>query len=248
MLIGFISDPHANLPALERVLADVDRAGCDLLVCVGDFVGYGPHPNEVVAAIRERTDLNLAGNHDVTALGKPGASIDVMNPIAAEAIRWTRSAMTESTISFLEGLEVRSKIEDLEVAHASFRDPIWEYVFSSEVAGANFREEDFEIGVVGHTHVPAVYTWGGETAAGGPVTVEAHGLAEIPVSAARALLNPGGVGQPRDGDPRASWATWETEQRHFTVRRLEYPVRQVQEDILRAGLPPFLASRLSQGT
>lgn len=247
MLIGFVSDPHANLPALERVLAEVDRAGCDLLVCVGDFVGYGPHPNEVVEAIRERTDLDLAGNHDVTALGKPGASIDVMNPVAAEAIRWTRSEMTDSTIAFLEGLGSRSKIDGLEVAHASFRDPIWEYVFSKEVAAENFREEDFALGVVGHTHVPAVYTWAGETAEGGPVTVGSDGRAEIPVTAPRALLNPGGVGQPRDGDPRASWATWDTERLTFTVRRLEYPVGSVQEDILRAGLPPFLASRLSQG-
>lgn len=136
----------------------------------------------------------------------------------------------------------------IRLAHASFRDPVWEYVLDADIARANFDQEQFEVGVVGHTHVPAIF-WNESRAAGGGRLVlpkeVSRGDWELPPQ--RLLLNPGGVGQPRDGDPRASWASFDDERRIFTLHRVEYAVAAAQEAIRRAGLPEILADRLSEG-
>jgi diadenosine tetraphosphatase ApaH/serine/threonine PP2A family protein phosphatase len=248
VLIGFLADPHANLPAVETVLADVDRVRPDALVCLGDFVGYGAHPNEVVDALRHRCDLSLVGNHDLAALGK--IDLSEFNRQAAQAALWTQEHLSREAGGFLESLTPRASFEGAQLAHASLRDPVWEYVDSPAVAAANFAANDFGIAFVGHTHVPAAY-WHKQDqdgVGGGWVSLAADShAAELSLSHSRLLLNPGGIGQPRDGDPRASWATWDTEASVFTVRRLEYAVAEAQGAITAAGLPGILAERLSKG-
>jgi diadenosine tetraphosphatase ApaH/serine/threonine PP2A family protein phosphatase len=252
VLLGFLSDPHANLQALEAVLADVDRVKPDSLICLGDFVGYGANPNEVVEALRDRCDVNLIGNHDLAAL----AAIDIsdFNPHAAAAATWTQEQLSAGTREFLESLSPTGKVGDIELAHASIRDPIWEYVLDSSIATASFDEHPFQIAFVGHTHVPAVFSRESESrrVSGFRIIVPAGSLMvrEIPRlldEGARVLINPGGIGQPRDGDPRASWATWAEDEQVLTLRRVEYPVSEAQRVIVAAGLPELLAERLAEG-
>lgn len=250
MLIGLLSDPHANLPAVMTVLSDVEAVRPDLLICLGDFVGYGAHPNEVVAAVREQCDVFLIGNHDLAALG--AIDISDFNEYAAAAARWTNAEISAETRGFLESLAPRGAAAGIELAHASIRDPIWEYVMDSESAAASFASAEFSVAAVGHTHIPAVFSHDSRGVGGlRVITPEGHAevrmIEDLAGQDRRLLLNPGGIGQPRDGDPRASWATWEDDSATFTVRRLEYPVAEAQASIVAAGLPEVLAKRLAEG-
>jgi diadenosine tetraphosphatase ApaH/serine/threonine PP2A family protein phosphatase len=252
VLLGIVSDPHANIQALETVLADVDRVKPDSLICLGDFVGYGANPNEVVDVLRGRCDMNLIGNHDLAALG--AIDISSFNPHAAAAAKWTQDQLSDETRAFLESLSPTGTVGEIELAHASMRDPIWEYVLDSSVAAASFEARPFEIAFVGHTHVPAVFSLEAESrrVTGLRIIVPegdvvSRELPDLVGEGRRVLLNPGGVGQPRDGDPRASWATWSVEDRVMTLRRIEYPVEDAQRTILAAGLPELLAERLAEG-
>ncbi|MGH9195480.1 MAG: metallophosphoesterase family protein [Acidimicrobiia bacterium] len=248
MLIGLISDPHANLEAVQSVLQDVDRVRPDAIVCLGDFVGYGGSPNEVVAALQDRCDLSLIGNHDLAAVGR--VDLDIFRDVAAEAVVWTRDQLNSESSEFLQDLSPRasfSKGTDIELAHASFVDPVWEYITSSAIAAWSFSSVDFEVAAVGHTHVPAVFWQTEEGIKGFHVSVPNDDVAEVQIDFGRVILNPGGVGQPRDGDPRASWATWDSIRKVFAVRRVEYPIEQAQRTIRRAGLPAVLADRLAEG-
>lgn len=241
MLLGIVSDPHANLPALESVLADVKRVGPDILVCLGDYVGYGAQPNEVVARLKDGCAVSLVGNHDLAALAK--VNISDFNRHAAMAALWTRDQLNDESRAFLEALSSRSEIQGIDLAHASLRDPVWEYVLDEEIAEANFNEHDFDTVFVGHTHAPATFLMEGDRCVGvTPVAGE-----PLQLGSGRLILNPGGIGQPRDGDPRAAWATWEPDRRTFTVHRVEYPIAQAQQAIRAAGLPGVLADRLAQG-
>lgn len=249
MLIGILSDPHANLFALDAVLKDVESTRPDVLICLGDFVGYGAQPNQVVAMLKDRCAVSLAGNHDLSVLG-PGRAPQ-MNEIAAAAAQWTAEQLNQESRQFLESLPSRASFEGIELAHGSLRDPISEYVLDIPTATANFDSFAFDVAFVGHTHVPAAFwTEKGSRKIGAgrlPVPAERIDNAFSFESVDRLMLNPGSAGQPRDGDPRAAWATWTQETRELTLRRVEYPVDYEQESILKAGLPEFLASRLAEG-
>lgn len=240
MLLGFISDLHANLPALEAVLDDVDAQQLDALVCLGDLVGYGANPNEVVELASQRTEVSLSGNHDLAAIGS--FDLDLFNPHAKASAEWSSEVLTPATISVLSSLRSHRELFGLFLAHASIRDPVSEYVSNPQVAGDNFASGDFDIAVVGHTHVPAVFALRGQFVTGERIP---EGQADL--TGQRSIVNPGSVGQPRDGDPRASWATFDSRSEIFEVRRVEYDVRRAQEAIMRAGLPEFLATRLEEG-
>ena len=249
MLLGILSDPHANQFALEAVLQDVDLVRPDVLICLGDFVGYGAQPNEVVQMLKDRCEISLAGNHDLAVLGSRLAPR--MNEMATAAADWTRDQLLEETRSFLEGLSSQGNIESISIAHGSLRDPVSEYVLDVATAGANFDEQDFDVAFVGHTHVPAAFWMELESnrVRAGRLGVSG-GRNEVDFSfdsVGRLLLNPGSVGQPRDGDPRAAWAAWEPEKRVMTLRRVEYPFAYEQESIRKAGLPEPLAARLAEG-
>jgi predicted phosphodiesterase len=241
MRVAVVSDIHGNLHALEAVLAEIDREQPDALWCLGDLVGYGPRPNECCATTRLRCDLCLAGNHDLGVLGE--LDVDDFSPEAAAAVRWTQTALTDDARGFLTSLEPSAKAEQSELYHASPRDPVWEYVLTEEAARAALELTTAPVVLVGHSHVPlAVVLSDGRLSGGLALDGE-----EADLSGARWLLNPGSVGQPRDGDPRAAWLLLDLGLHRAAFRRVAYPVERTQAEIRARGLPEVLASRLADG-
>jgi predicted phosphodiesterase len=241
MRIAIFSDIHANLHALEAVLADIDREGVDELWCLGDVVGYGPRPNECVDLVRARADLCLCGNHDLAVLG----SIDIaeFSGDAAAAARWTQSVLGDDQAAWLRGLAPSGARREAELFHGSPRDPVWDYVLSEEVARACLEETSAPVVLVGHSHVALALSLQDDQVGGG-LAPEAT---ETDLASARWLLNPGSVGQPRDGDPRAAWLLIDDSARRGTFRRIPYAIEQTQSEIRERGLPTALAARLSHG-
>ena len=241
MRIGVISDIHSNLPALEAVLADVDREAPDELWCLGDIVGYGPHPNECVDLVRTRTTLSLCGNHDLAVVG----SIDSTDFTgdAGAAARWTTEVLGEPQARWLRGLRPSAERPGFELYHGSPRDPVWDYVLSEQVALISILETTAPVVLVGHSHVALGIGWNDAELTGG---LAPEGT-ELDLGARRWLLNPGSVGQPRDGDPRAAWLLVDEAAGRAMFRRVTYPIAETQSAIRECGLPDVLASRLAHG-
>jgi diadenosine tetraphosphatase ApaH/serine/threonine PP2A family protein phosphatase len=237
-----ISDVHSNFPALQSVL--MDAPDHDEVLCLGDLVGYGPNPNECVDRVRDLALTCIAGNHDWGAIGQ--ADLSVFNRDARRALIWTQNQMAPSVRSFLEGLEPRLDMEGpLLLSHGSPRDPIWEYMVDVGTATVNFRRFDFQVGLVGHSHVPTIFEMPDPNARARLLSAD---LAEpLDLAGRRLILNPGSVGQPRDRDPRASYAMLDTDAMTWTFRRVEYPVEITQERMRAADLPVRLINRLSIG-
>ncbi len=232
---------HGNLPALQAVLEDVHAASPDRVWCLGDLVGYGAHPDGCVAAATENCHVNLAGNHDLGVLDH----IDIADfaPHAEQAARWTRANCSEETLRFLESLQPSRDGEAIGLFHASPRDPVWEYVLSGTQAGECMDFMEPRVAAIGHTHVASYFSRIGEAMAG--ATAAADSVLDI--SQGEWLLNPGSVGQPRDGDPRASWLLLDVEQWTANWRRTEYAVHEAAQAIEAAGLPTSLGERLYLG-
>ncbi len=239
MRIAVLSDIHANLPALDAVLAALGEV--DAVWHLGDIVGYGPHPDEVVERLRDVGAVGVRGNHDEAALG----TLDVayFNPAARWAVEWTGQRIAPATRAWLEALPERLEIDDVTLVHGSPRDPTWEYVTTTPVARANLGAFTTPYCLHGHTHVPVA--WRDDD--GHVELVRPSDGSELALDARRVLLNPGSVGQPRDGDPRASALLVDTDARSVTWRRVDYAIRAVQADIRAAGLPTWLADRLATG-
>jgi diadenosine tetraphosphatase ApaH/serine/threonine PP2A family protein phosphatase len=238
--IAVLSDVHANLHALEAVLRDVDAGAFDELWFLGDLVGYGPKPNECTALIRERSAICLAGNHDLVVLGK--SPVDACAGDAAAAARWTQTVLEDSARSFLDSLEPSAAAPGVSLAHGSPRDPFWEYVLGDAAAEAAFAGTEAPLVLVGHSHVALEISNGddlrGEQAPAGTA---------LELGRVRRLLNPGSVGQPRDGDPRAAWLEIDKAASRATFRRSDYPVELTQREMREEGLPDALAARLAFG-
>ncbi len=222
------------------MLAEVEREEPDELWCLGDLVGYGPRPNPCCAAVERRAAICLAGNHDLGVLG----TIDLaeFTGDAVEAARWTRGVLAEGSRAFLESRRPEGRREGVELFHASPRDPVWEYVLSAEAAAASFDATRSQVVLVGHSHVPLAISLADGVLDGGL----APAGTETPLGSSRWLLNPGSVGQPRDGDPRAAWLLLELGGR-AEHRRVEYDVALTQDEIRERGLPDALAQRLAHG-
>jgi len=240
MRVAVISDVHANRHALDAVLAAVDDTGVDAIWCLGDTVGYGPQPNECCALVRARADVCLVGNHDLVALGE--LNVGDFNDEAAAAALWTNEHLAEENASFLRGLEPSARVDGAELYHASARDPVWEYVLTEEAARATLDVTAAPLVFVGHSHVALALTPEAERVAGGVVA----GGSEVRLEG-RWLLNPGSVGQPRDGDARAAWLLVDLERRFATFERVPYPIAETQAEMRAAGLPDLLAARLAHG-
>jgi diadenosine tetraphosphatase ApaH/serine/threonine PP2A family protein phosphatase len=240
MRVAVVSDIHANLPALEAVLHAIDEEAPDAIWCLGDVVGYGPHPNECADVVRERTELCLAGNHDLAVLG----SLDLadFSPDAAAAARWSAPVLTAETRAFLEPLPSLARRDAVQLYHASPRDPVWDYVLTVEGVADAFALTDAPLVLVGHTHVPLAVTIDDGRVVGGL----APDGAEVELDG-RWLLNPGSVGQPRDEDPRAAWVLIDFAVGRAAFRRVPYPIERTQADIRARGLPEALATRLAEG-
>jgi predicted phosphodiesterase len=236
--VAVVSDIHGNLPALEAVLEEIDGEGIDELWCLGDVVGYAAQPNECCAAIGERAAVCLAGNHDLAVRG----TIDLaeFSGDAGVAAAWTRQVLDDASRAFLDRLEPVGEREHVGLFHGSPVDPVWEYVLSEEAVEGSFELAPQALLLVGHSHVPLAVRddlTGGLAPAG----------TEKRLDGARWLLNPGSVGQPRDGDPRAAWLLLDLEARFAAFRRVAYPIERTQAVIREQGLPPLLAERLARG-
>ncbi|MGH2374976.1 MAG: metallophosphoesterase family protein [bacterium] len=242
MRIAVVSDIHANLEALEVVLSQIEDQRPDCLVCLGDFVGYGPDPNACIELVTPRLRAAVVGNHDVAATGV--RSSEDFNLYAAEAIVWTQQALSEESRSYLTGLPQRTELEGLLLVHGSPRRPVDEYILDTRTARASFSANTFRIALVGHTHQPVVFIESHHRAS-------AQGLLpEVPVrlrSHNRYIINVGSVGQPRDGDPRAAYAIIDTADGTATLFRVAYPVEETQRKMEAAGLPAPLIERLALG-
>jgi predicted phosphodiesterase len=243
MRCAVISDIHANLAALEAVLTDIgDRV--DRIWCLGDIVGYGPDPNECADRIRQDDIISVVGNHDWASLGK--VDLAEFNPDASRACRWTTEQLTPENREFLDRLPVSLTIEEFTLVHGSPRGPIWEYVAQPEIARENFAFFDTRVCLVGHTHVPLAFYLPAE----GASACERHwlnGRETLDVSRGRWILNPGGLGQPRDGDPSAPYFILDTGAMILEIRRVPYPIELTQKRMEQAGLPGSLSLRLSFG-
>lgn len=236
-----ISDIHANRVALETVLRDA--APFDMVWCLGDIVGYGPDPNECVARIQEFEHIAIAGNHDWAALGM--LALDDFNTEARMAHLWTREELSSASREYLQQLPVRLEQGDFTLAHGSPREPIWEYILDLGTAAINFSHFSTSFCLVGHTHLPLMFI--ADETAGRPIVVIPDIGTPIPLRGRRMILNPGSVGQPRDGDPRASYAILDTDAMTWEIHRVAYPVEITQERMRARGLPRRLIARLEVG-
>ncbi len=234
-----ISDIHANLGALETVLASAGAV--DAVWCLGDIVGYGPDPNECVAILKTFSNLVcLQGNHDAAAVGD--LPLESFNAEARSSIEWLRNYLSQDSLDFLKGLKPRSEINRVTLVHASPRQPMLEYLLDTYSAGENFSYFATDFCFVGHTHVPVLFT------------LSSEGVSlEVPVPNTtftlqrRSIANPGSVGQPRDRDPRASYAIYDDAARTWSYHRVEYDVSEVQLRMEAARLPERHILRLASG-
>ncbi|MEW6034342.1 MAG: metallophosphoesterase family protein [Chloroflexota bacterium] len=245
MRYALLADIHGNLEAFVAVLGDMGaQGGCDEILCLGDVVGYGPDPHECIQLLRQRQHVCVAGNHDWAAIGR----IDTgdFNPHAAAAASWTSAHLDPGDAEYLGQLPTRLVRDDLTLVHGSPREPVWEYLFSPSDAAENLDYFDTRLCAVGHTHMPVLFRCPGE---GGEYCVAEHlPLGEsMSLVGGRLIVNPGGVGQPRDGDPRASYVIFDADAAVIVHRRVEYDIALTQAKMSRAGLPPPLILRLSYG-
>src|SRR2546429_2077065 len=241
MRVAVVSDIHSNLHALEAVLAAIDEAAPDEVWCLGDLVGYGPRPNECCAAIADRADVCLAGNHDLAVRGT--IDLEEFHGDAGVAATWTRDVLEPDWKELLDRLEPTGAAHGVALYHGSARDPVWEYVLSDEGALATLQLTDSPLVLVGHSHVALQVVQSGDELAGG---VAPDGK-ELELDGVRALLNPGSVGQPRDGDPRAAYLLLDLAAHRASFRRAAYPVERTQAEIRERRLPEALADRLEHG-
>jgi predicted phosphodiesterase len=241
MRIAVISDVHSNLLALDAVLAQAGAV--DAVWHLGDIVGYGPEPDAVVARLAAVGAMGVRGNHDAAACG--GTEIDWFNPDARSAMEWTRHAISGPTRAWLGGLPERLEDGDFTLVHGSGRDPTWEYVTSAGTAHRSLAAMATRHGINGHTHIPVAFLEANERI--GAVGPDGSPEALVSLEQGRLLLNPGSVGQPRDGDPRASYLILDTERLTATWQRAAYDTEAVGAAMRAAGLPARLAERLRHG-
>ena len=245
MRVAAITDIHANLPALEAVLAAIDGAGVEEIWCLGDVVGYGAEPDACADLVRERCALCLVGNHDLAVLGV--LDVAAFSEAAAEAVAWTRGNVAEATLELLRELGPVGQREGIGLFHASPRDPVWEYVLSSEQADACLDVQVERIALIGHSHVALSFTRPSDDEPGSIRGARSGDGTLLDLGEGDWLVNPGSVGQPRDGDPRAAWLELDTAEETARFHRVHYDIERAAGAIVAAGLPRRLADRLYAG-
>jgi diadenosine tetraphosphatase ApaH/serine/threonine PP2A family protein phosphatase len=241
-----VSDIHANLVALEAVLRDAGREGTlDGVWSLGDCVGYGPQPSECIARLKRFEAAMVAGNHERAATGAIGT--EDFNPDAAAAAQWTKERLSPQEKAFLDGLPEVENQRDFTLVHGTLRWHIWEYLFDSEAALGHLALQQTPFGLVGHTHVPLLVVEDRTSFDGCQLFRLADGERVDLDPNMRIVVNPGSVGQPRDGDPRASYAIYDSEAMSITLHRVEYAIDETQKLMAEVGLPRWLIERLSAG-
>jgi predicted phosphodiesterase len=239
MRIAVISDVHANLHALDAVLGAIGSV--DAVWHLGDVVGYGPEPNAVVDRLAAIGAIGVRGNHDSAASG--GDEIDWFNADARAAMEWTRDVIAPSTVAWLAALPLRREEDDFTLVHGSPLDPTWEYVTTTAAARDNLAAVSTTHGLNGHTHVPLAFSLSGDRMG----RIVPGGTPGATLDGHRLLLNPGSVGQPRDGDPRSSYLVLDLEARTALWGRVAYDIDAVRAQMRALGLPLRLSERLRHG-
>ena len=243
MRYAIIADIHANLAAFTAVLIDIEHRGeAEEIWCLGDIVGYGPDPHQCIELLRQTNHVCVAGNHDWAAIGKVDTA--EFNPDAAEVCRWTAQQLTPEDIQYLKSLPQVIQKGDFTLVHGSPREPIWEYLLSTSIARENFAYFKSRFCLVGHSHVPLVFKYSGTGACSFNQFSTSIGLA---LAKNRLIINPGAVGQPRDGNPRASYAIYDSKTRLVRLYRVPYDISITQARMVKYNLPMRLIARLSHG-
>ncbi len=242
MRVLILSDIHANLVALETVLADA--SDYEAVWCLGDLVGYGPDPNECVTRMRALPNLKcLIGNHDKAVLGD--VDLNIFNFDASAALRWTQNAVSSETLAYLRNLPEAEQFGDFTLVHGSPREPVWEYILDRFIARENFPLFNTSYCLVGHTHTPVIYR---EADSSGDCHEESPDYSRPrALNGQRLIINPGSVGQPRDSNPKAAYALLDTEALTWEYRRVPYDVQETQRRMRTANLPERLVTRLALG-
>jgi predicted phosphodiesterase len=239
MRTAIFGDIHANLEALEAVMADAKLQGVTSFVCLGDVVGYNADPVACLNIIREMNCPTVKGNHDSDAADNH--SLENMNPVAAFALQWTREQLDDDQRLWLKRLRMVRQVSDYTIVHSTLDQPVnWNYVTNRFDAMSNFSYQFTQLCFHGHTHVPKVYVKSDKVREVTPDSVKIEPNAKY-------FINAGSVGQPRDGDPRACYVIYDSESKIIVFRRIEYDMATTQEKILAAGLPEMLAERLAEG-
>ena len=234
MRILLISDIHANLPALESVIKEAKRLGFDTVYCAGDLVGYYPWPNEVTEWVRENVSECVMGNHDAVIAGV--ISPDYFSSAAYEAIIWTAKELTEANRNFITRLPFYRKLNGTFLVHDTPLQPMsMYYILNVEDALEVFQSTDYEIVIFGHTHIPVIYAYNGKEI---KVVYDLNGFKLK--KRYHYLINPGSVGQPRDGIPTASFLIWDTAKGEILHRRVDFDKGKVLKEVLKRGLPEIL--------
>jgi predicted phosphodiesterase len=239
--IAVVSDVHANLSALESVFGAIEEERVDEVWSLGDIVGYGPQPAACLGLIEQGCAISLGGNHDLVVAGV--IDLTVFAHDAGTAARWTADVLDDDELARLAVLSPGGERADIELYHGSIRDPIWEYVLDDHTASICLELQHSNVTLIGHSHVPVVFGYDGDDFYSGMAPADSM----LEIGRGRALLNPGSVGQPRDGDPRAAYMVLDTEAATAVWRRVEYDIRRTQEEIREAGLPARLGARLAEG-
>ena len=243
MRYALLADIHANLAAFSAVLDDIKhRGGVEELWCMGDIVGYGPNPVQCIDLLLQHKHICVAGNHELGAIGKMAFSD--FNPDAAYVCRWTAQQLGAEDIEYLESLPLVIENDDFTLVHGSPREPIGEYLISKGSAKENFSYLKTRFCLVGHSHKPLIFK-----------QAEDGSCSFIPLSVSigqvlgknRMIINPGGVGQPRDGDPRASYAMYDSDSGVVRLYRVEYDISTTQVEMTKKNLPMRLIVRLENG-
>jgi diadenosine tetraphosphatase ApaH/serine/threonine PP2A family protein phosphatase len=240
MRAAIVSDVHSNLAALRAVLGH--SGAIDAVWCLGDIVGYGPQPNECIALLREHAGFAVSGNHDLAASG--GMGVEEFNDAAAAAALWTADQLSHESLTYLRELPPVVTDGDFTMVHGSLRWPVWEYLLSSEQAQAQFELQSTPYSLVGHSHLPFVFR---EDPSLPPAMARKASGDRTPLDSNRLIINPGSVGQPRDGDARAGYALYDSASGAVTHHRVEYDVEATQAAMRAASLPVWLIERLSHG-
>lgn len=242
MKVAVVSDIHSNLQAFEAVLEAVAASEARELWCLGDIVGYGADPDACVQLARRHVAVCLAGNHDLAVCGE--LELEEFTRGASVAAQWTREVIDPVNLAFLSELEPKAREESLGLYHASPRDPVWEYVLSALLAELCMDVQPERVGLIGHSHVSCAFVRReGEPATGEPC----RDRARLDISQSEWLLNPGSVGQPRDGDPRAAWLLLDLDDQLASYHRTPYDISGAAAAIKAARLPNSLAERLEYG-
>lgn len=239
MKYAIFGDIHANLEALQAVMADAEQQGCTDYVCTGDIVGYASDPNECLRIVLEMDCPVVKGNHDEEST--LSTSLEGLNPLAKQAMEWTRAQLNEDERDFLNNMKLVRQVADFTVVHATLDTPSsWTYVTNKFDAMASFSYQFTQLCFYGHTHIPRIYV----------KSDSVKPLEETEVNlemGQKYFINIGSTGQPRDGDWRASYAVYDSDNQNVTIRRIDYDIQKAQDKIIEAGLPEMLAHRLTLG-